>query len=110
MVPQPDREQLQCPRDCAGSNSQSGKNVNYRQLGGRRHDETVHRAHDHLRSRTMDAAKVAQMVEVLNGLTARDALCLLVGCMRTVLDQHCSAKSAFRRVNALRTAYGPFRK
>jgi hypothetical protein len=35
----------------------------------------------------MDPAKVAQMVEVLNGLTARDALCLLVGCLLTVLDQ-----------------------
>jgi hypothetical protein len=35
----------------------------------------------------MDSAKVAQMVEVLNGLTARDALCLLVGCMLTVLDE-----------------------
>ena len=34
----------------------------------------------------MDPAKVAQMVEVLNGLTARDALCLLVGCMLTVLN------------------------
>ena len=27
------------------------------------------------------------MVEVLNGLTARDAVCLLVGCMLTVLDE-----------------------
>jgi hypothetical protein len=35
----------------------------------------------------MVPAKVAQMVEVLNGLTARDALCLLVGCMLTVLDE-----------------------
>jgi len=35
----------------------------------------------------MDLAKVAQMVNVLNGLTARDALCLLVGCMLTVLDE-----------------------
>jgi hypothetical protein len=35
----------------------------------------------------MDPAKVAQMVNVLNGLTARDALCLLVGCMLTVLDE-----------------------
>jgi hypothetical protein len=35
----------------------------------------------------MDAAKVAQMVEVFYGLTARYALCLLVGCMRTVLDE-----------------------
>jgi hypothetical protein len=35
---------------------------------------------------TMDPAKVGQMVEVLNGLTARDALCLLVGCMLAVLD------------------------
>jgi hypothetical protein len=35
----------------------------------------------------MDTAKVRQMVEVLNGLTARDALCLLVGCIHTVLDQ-----------------------
>ena len=35
----------------------------------------------------MDPAKVAQMVEVLNGLTAREALCLLVGCMLTVLDE-----------------------
>jgi hypothetical protein len=30
---------------------------------------------------------VAQMVEVLNGLTARDGLCLLVGCILTVLDE-----------------------
>ena len=36
---------------------------------------------------TMDPTKVAQMVEVLNGLSARDALCLLVGCMPTVLDE-----------------------
>jgi hypothetical protein len=35
----------------------------------------------------MGPAKVAQMVEVLNGLTARDALCLSVGCMLTVLDE-----------------------
>jgi len=35
----------------------------------------------------MDPTKVAQMVAVLNGLTARDALCLLVGCMLTVLDE-----------------------
>ena len=35
----------------------------------------------------MDQKKVTQMVEVLNGLTARDALCLLVGCMLTVLDE-----------------------
>ena len=38
-------------------------------------------------SRTMDPAQVAQMVNVLNELTARDALCLLVGCMLTVLDE-----------------------
>jgi hypothetical protein len=38
-------------------------------------------------SRSPDPTKVAQMVEVLNGLTARDALCLLVGCMLTVLDE-----------------------
>jgi hypothetical protein len=35
-------------------------------------------------SRAMDLAKVAQMVNVLNGLTARDALCMLVGCMLAV--------------------------
>ena len=35
----------------------------------------------------MDPAKVRQIVEVLNGLTARNALCLLVGCIHTVLDQ-----------------------
>jgi len=35
----------------------------------------------------MDPAKVAQMVEVLNGLTARDALCLFVGYMLTVLHE-----------------------
>jgi len=35
----------------------------------------------------MDPAKVAHMVEALNGLTARDVLCLLVGCMLTVLDE-----------------------
>jgi hypothetical protein len=35
----------------------------------------------------MDPVKVAQMVEVFNGLTARDALCLLVGCIPAVLDE-----------------------
>ena len=35
----------------------------------------------------MDPAKVAQIVEVLNRLRARDALCLLVGCMLPVLDE-----------------------
>jgi hypothetical protein len=36
----------------------------------------------------MDSTKVAQLVDVLNGLAARDALCLLVGCMPTLLDKH----------------------
>jgi hypothetical protein len=27
------------------------------------------------------------MVEILNGLTAREALCLLVGCTLTILDE-----------------------
>ena len=40
----------------------------------------------------MDPAKVAQMVEVLNELTARDALSPLVGCMLTVLDEAPSDK------------------
>ena len=35
----------------------------------------------------MDPAKVAQMVSVLNGLTVRDALCILVGCMLAVVDE-----------------------
>jgi hypothetical protein len=35
----------------------------------------------------MDPVKVAQMVEVLNGLTAREAPCLLVGCTLTILDE-----------------------
>ena len=35
----------------------------------------------------MDLAKVAQMVNVLNRLTARDALCMLVGCTLAVLDE-----------------------
>jgi hypothetical protein len=35
----------------------------------------------------MDPTKVAQMIEVLNGPTARDALCLLVARMLTVLDE-----------------------
>jgi uncharacterized ParB-like nuclease family protein len=39
------------------------------------------------RGGTMDPTKVAQVVEVLNGPTARDALCLLVGCMLTILDE-----------------------
>ena len=47
----------------------------------------IPRAPDRLGRRAMDPAKVAQMVEVLNGLTAREALCLLVGCMLTVLDE-----------------------
>jgi hypothetical protein len=35
----------------------------------------------------MDQMKATQMVDVLNGLTARDAPCLLVGCILTVLDE-----------------------
>ena len=35
----------------------------------------------------MDPTKVARMVNVLNGLAARDAVCLLVGCIRTVSDE-----------------------
>ena len=35
----------------------------------------------------MDPTKIAQMVNVLSGLTPRDALCVLVGCMLTVLDE-----------------------
>jgi hypothetical protein len=35
----------------------------------------------------MDQKKVAQVVEALNELSAHDALCLLVGCMLTVLDE-----------------------
>jgi hypothetical protein len=31
--------------------------------------------------------KVTQIDEVLNGLTDRDALCLLVGCILTILDE-----------------------
>jgi hypothetical protein len=34
----------------------------------------------------MDLTKVAQIVSVLNGLTAPDALCLVVGCILTTLD------------------------
>jgi hypothetical protein len=35
----------------------------------------------------MDQMKVTQVVEALNELTARGGLCLLVGCMLTVLDE-----------------------
>jgi hypothetical protein len=49
----------------------------------------------------MDPAKVAQTVEVLNGLTARDALCLLVGCMLTVLDEARAMRSAGNRWRAV---------
>ena len=35
----------------------------------------------------MDPSKVAQMVNVVNGLTAHDALCVLVGSMLAVLDE-----------------------
>jgi hypothetical protein len=53
-----------------------------------RHRENVtFRAHKRLRESSMDPAKVAQMVEVLNGLTARDALRLLVDCILTALDE-----------------------
>jgi hypothetical protein len=67
----------------------------------------------------MDQTKVAQMVEGLNGLTARDALCLLAG-MLTVLDEApsdeerqqlldgCrSAKARSGRFDVRRTAYDP---
>jgi hypothetical protein len=40
----------------------------------------------------MDPAKVAQVVDVLNGLAAPDALCPLVGGMLTVLDEAPSDK------------------
>jgi hypothetical protein len=43
--------------------------------------------HDGCGSCTMDPTKIAQMVEVLNGLTARDALYLLFGCMQAVLGE-----------------------
>ena len=36
---------------------------------------------------TVDPAKVTQTAETLNALTARDALCLLVGYMLTVSDE-----------------------
>ena len=42
----------------------------------------------------MDPVKVAQMVEVLNGLTAREALYLLVVCTLTILDDAPSAVAA----------------
>ena len=48
----------------------------------------------------MDPAKVAQMVKVLNGLTARDAICLLVGCMLTVLDEAPSDEEREQSLNA----------
>jgi hypothetical protein len=35
----------------------------------------------------MDPAKIAQRFEVLIGPTARDGLCLLVGCTLTVFDE-----------------------
>jgi hypothetical protein len=41
--------------------------------------KALHFAPEGVREHTMDPKKVAQMVSVLNGLTARDALCLLVG-------------------------------
>jgi hypothetical protein len=62
----------------------------------------------------MDPVKVLQMVNVLNGLSARDALCLLVGCMLTVLDEAPSDEerpqsldSCIERFDALRTACDP---
>jgi hypothetical protein len=45
----------------------------------------------------MDPGKIAQMVELLNRLTARDALCLLVGRMLTVLDERRATGSASNR-------------
>jgi hypothetical protein len=35
----------------------------------------------------MNQMKLTQIVEALNGLTAREPLCLLVGCILTVLDE-----------------------
>jgi hypothetical protein len=35
----------------------------------------------------MDLTRSHRWSNVLNGLTARDALCLLVGCRLTVLDE-----------------------
>jgi hypothetical protein len=49
--------------------------------------KTLPCARDRLKRRAMDQMKVAQIVDVLNGLTARDALCLLASCMLTVLDE-----------------------
>lgn len=53
----------------------------------------------------MDPAKVTQMVEVLNRLAARDALCLLVGCALTVLDEAPSAMDAPLR-KSVRSMWG----
>jgi hypothetical protein len=69
------------PKSCSGETSTT-KNGE-----GSRIMKAIPYAHDRLRRRAVDPAKVAQMVEVLNGLTARDALCLLVGCILTVLDR-----------------------
>ena len=52
----------------------------------------------------MDPAKLSQMVEVLNGLTARDALCRLVGRMLTVLDEAPSDKERQQSLDSCRSA------
>ena len=46
------------------------------------------------------------MVEVLNGLTARDALCLLVGCMLTVLDEAPSDEERQRSLVSTLKSFG----
>jgi hypothetical protein len=52
----------------------------------------------------MDPAKVVKMIEVLNGLTPRDALCLLVGCMLTVLDEAPSDEERQQSLDSCRSA------
>jgi hypothetical protein len=73
--------QLSACGDHARSNSSSGKASTTKNGAGGGIMKLITCARDRLERCTMDKMKVAQMVEVLNGLAARDAFCLLVGCI-----------------------------
>jgi hypothetical protein len=60
--------------------------VNYQKWGGQRHRETVPCARD-LKEPHDGSEEGCADSRGAERLTARDALCLLVGCMLTVLDE-----------------------
>lgn len=75
-------------REDTGAPAASWQEVNYQKRGGPRHYENATLLYARMAAGAARwIIRVAQIVNLLNGLTARDALCLLVGCMQAVLDE-----------------------